>query len=109
MVMISYRTISFGSACNNRCVGCEAEGDMTSLSLEGLVRQVDGEDHLENLAFLGGEPTLFDDLLSLISQIRDRGAKRIKLVTNGRRLRDMDFLVSLVEAGCRVFEVKLEG
>jgi len=107
--MIFYRTISFGSACNNRCVGCEAEGDMTSPSLDGLIRQVDGLDNLENVAFLGGEPTLFSDLISLVSQIRARGAKRIKLVSNGRRLGDMDFLAGLVDAGCRVFEVKIEG
>lgn len=107
--MISYRTIRFGSACNNRCVGCGAEGDMAGPSLDGLIRQVDDLEDLENVAFLGGEPTLFSDLISFVSQIRARGARRIKLVSNGRRLDDMNFLAGLVEAGCRVFEVKIEG
>jgi hypothetical protein len=107
--MLFYHKISFGSACDNRCVGCEAEDDTTSRTLDDLIRQVDGLDDLENVVLLGGEPTLHNDLISLVSYARKRSAKRIKLVTNGRRLSDMDFLVGLVEAGCRVFEVKLEG
>jgi sulfatase maturation enzyme AslB (radical SAM superfamily) len=82
---------------------------MTSRPLEDLIRQVDGLDDVENVVLLGGEPTLHDDLVPVISYARKRGAKRVKLVTNGRRLSDMDFLAGLVEAGCRVFEVKLEG
>lgn len=107
--MIFYRTLFFGLTCNNRCVGCEAEGDMAGPSLDGLIRQVDGLENVENVAFMGGEPTLFTDVISLVSQIRDRGARRIKLVTNGRRLGDMNFLAGLVDAGCRIFEVKIEG
>jgi hypothetical protein len=107
--MISYHKISFGSDCDNQCVACEADDDVTSRSLEDLIRQLDDLDDPANVVFLGGEPTLHHELVPVISYARKQGAKRIKMVTNGRRLRDMDFLVGLVEAGCRVFEVKLEG
>lgn len=107
--MISYRTIFFGSACNNRCVGCRAEGDTAGPLPDSLIRQVEHLDKLENVAFVGGEPTLFNNLISLVSQIRGRGVRRIKVVTNGRRLGDMNFLSGLIDAGCRVFEVKIEG
>ena len=107
--MISYHKISFGSDCDNQCVACYTDDDVTNRPMEDLVRQVDDLDDPSNVVLLGGEPALHDDLVSLISYIRNQGAKRIKLVTNGRRLRDMEFLTALVEAGCRVFEVKLEG
>lgn len=107
--MISYNNIFFGSECNNTCVFCEARDEARTQSLKELVAQVDGMDSIENLVLSGGEPTLHRDLIALISHARRRGAKRIKLITNGRRLADMDFLTDVVEAGCRLFEVKIEG
>jgi sulfatase maturation enzyme AslB (radical SAM superfamily) len=107
--MMCYQKISFGSECNNACVVCEAVDQTTGHDLDGLVRQIDSLTDPENLVLLGGEPTLHEDLTSLISHARRRGVRRIKLLTNGRRLAEVDFLTNLAEEGCRLFEVKVEG
>jgi len=90
-------------------VTCPSIRQQETPRLNELVAQVDALKNGENLELLGGEPTLHEDLLSLISYARRRGARRIKVVTNGRRLADADFLLHLVEEGCRIFEVKIYG
>ncbi len=107
--MLTYEKVSFGSECNNRCMACPSTSEEETPRLNELVAQIDSLKNIENLELLGGEPTLHEDLLSLISYARKRGARRIKLVTNGRRLADADFLLHLVEEGCRIFEVKIYG
>jgi sulfatase maturation enzyme AslB (radical SAM superfamily) len=107
--MIVYEDISFGTTCDNQCEHCQPQDDTTSYTLAGLLGQVEGLDDVENLALVGGEPTLHDDLISFVSRIREQGARRIKLVSNARRLGDIDVLSQLTEVGCRVFEVKVEG
>lgn len=107
--MLSYEKIYFGSACNNRCAQCDWPADASSSSLNELLAQVDALADGENIELVGGEPTLHDGLLSLISYARRRGGRRIKLRTNGRSLADGRFLETLVQEGCRVFEVSLFG
>jgi len=107
--MLVYEKVSFGSECNNRCVTCPSVRQQEPPRLNELVAQVDALKNGENLELFGGEPTLHEDLLSLISYARRKGARRIKLVTNGRRLADESFLLSLVEEGCRIFDIKLYG
>ena len=107
--MLFYEKIFFGSQCDNACEYCETKEEAQTQSLEDIVQHIDLLDDPTNLLFSGGEPSLHSELLPAISYARKRGAKRIKMLSNGRRLADMDFLASLVEAGCRLFEVKLEG
>ena len=107
--MLSYEKIYFGSTCNNRCTVCDLPTDEASPNLNELVAQVDALSDGENIELLGGEPTLHDGLLSLVSYARRRGTKRIKLRTNGRCLADQRFLETLVGEGCRVFEISLFG
>lgn len=107
--MISYHPICIGSECNNACSSCEAPPGPGFLDLKTLIQHVDRISALENVVLYGGEPTLHDALPDLISHLRTRGARRIKLVTNGRRLADDQAVLDLVRAGCRLFEIKLEG
>ena len=107
--MLSYEKICLGLRCNNLCVDCELPGDETRRSLNELVADLDALPNKENLELWGGEPTLHDDLVSLVSYACRRGAKRIKLRTNGRLLADGEMLDALVREGCRIFEVSLFG
>ncbi|MBW2107549.1 MAG: radical SAM protein [Deltaproteobacteria bacterium] len=107
--MISYHSIYMGSECNNACSFCEAGQEPRSFDLQTLIEHVDRMSDLQNVVLYGGEPTLHDDLFNLISHLRMRGARRIKLVTNGRKLADSDLVLELVRAGCRLFEIKVEG
>jgi MoaA/NifB/PqqE/SkfB family radical SAM enzyme len=51
------------------------------------------------LSLQGGEPTLFPEIVPLVSAARDLGFEHIGLVTNGRKLEDPDFARKLLEAG----------
>jgi hypothetical protein len=107
--MISYHKLFIGSECNNDCMACPAPPEEKARGTDELIEQVDALTDTENLELCGGEPTLHAGLPSLISHGRNRGARRIKLVTNGRGLAEWDLLKSLVEKGCRLFEVKING
>lgn len=57
---------------------------------------------------IGGEPTLYQELLELISGGSAIGIE-FKLVTNGRRLSDQNFLELLSRAGLKHTSISLEG
>ncbi len=107
--MVTYEKLFLGSECNNDCTVCPVRDEKRTCGLNELISQVGALTDPENVELWGGEPTLYKDLLSLIPLIRSRGARRIKLVTNGRRLAEWDFLNTLVEDGCRLFEIKIQG
>ena len=107
--MIAYHKLFLGSECNNDCIACPAKDEEKTRPVSELIDQVDALADPENLELCGGEPTFHKDLVSLIAHARSRGARRIKLVTNGRTLADFDLLTRLVEEGCSLFEVKING
>jgi molybdenum cofactor biosynthesis enzyme MoaA len=51
------------------------------------------------LSLQGGEPTLFPEIVRLVSAARDIGFEHIGLVTNGRKLANPDFARALLDAG----------
>lgn len=62
----------------------------------------------ENCLLIGGEPTLYPHLLELIRDGTALGLK-MKLVSNGRRLADAEFVRSLKEAGLVHASVSIEA
>ncbi len=113
--MMTYHQIFVGSHCNNACIACPSRDRERACQLKALTAQIDQIDRsdgladCQNVALVGGEPLLYNGLLPLVAHARHRGAKRIKLVTNGRRLADRSFLERLLEEGCRIFDVKIWG
>lgn len=107
--MITYHKLFLSSECNNACTECPARQEEKPHTLNDFIKQVDSTDDPENLELCGGEPTLHEGLLSLIAHARSKGARRIKLVTNGRRLGEWDLLTNLIGKGCRLFEIKIHG
>lgn len=57
---------------------------------------------------IGGEPTLYPQLAELI-RIGSNHRVDFKLVTNGRKLADTDYLTSLMEAGLKHASISIEG
>ncbi|MGD8513577.1 MAG: radical SAM protein [Deltaproteobacteria bacterium] len=107
--MIVYQKVCLGPEDNDHCTPCPARDEEQSYDLRGLTHQVNALADPENVELCGGESTLDQDLFSLISHARGRGARRIKLVTSGRWLANWDMLTGLTEGGCRLFEVKIHG
>jgi radical SAM protein with 4Fe4S-binding SPASM domain len=98
--------------CNNHCIHCYTGGprETRELSTEDWKRIIDKIISLGIFihTFTGGEPTLRDDLTELVSYAQKKGAVT-GLVTNGRKLKDLNFVSNLEEAGLDFAQVTLES
>ena len=63
----------------------------------------------DSIEFYGGEPTIRDDFTRILNMTRQKGFKRIKIVTNGRVFSDIGIAIQTVESGCYLFEIKVHG
>ncbi|MGB8993068.1 MAG: His-Xaa-Ser system radical SAM maturase HxsC [Desulfobaccales bacterium] len=99
-----HNSILATNRCNCRCVMCPQPpaNDPENL-LENNLRLISLLDskNTEHLGITGGEPTLLGaDLIRLIQACRDKLPKTLlTLLTNGRKLKDLEFARDLVRAG----------
>jgi radical SAM protein with 4Fe4S-binding SPASM domain len=98
--------------CQNDCVHCYTGGphETPELTTEQWKKIID---KLKNigiflLTFTGGEPTLREDLPELLKYAQEKGAVT-GLITNGRRLKDKNYVQKLVDAGLDFVQVTLES
>ncbi len=103
------RAIALGLTCNNACIFC-AQGELSAQ------RPGRAEVHLDDLvpnevvAFVGGEPTLVEDLPLLVRGAHERGARRIIVQTNGRRFAYRAYARTMREASDKLsLDVSLHG
>lgn len=108
-------------SCNDRCGVCYAAADccvplmqrdnghnVMPLEYAREVMQEMKDCGAENCLLIGGEPTLYPHLLEIIRFGRALGLQ-MKLVSNGRRLSDMDFVKKLKAAGLVHASVSIEA
>jgi MoaA/NifB/PqqE/SkfB family radical SAM enzyme len=114
--MIIYKKVFTGSACGNNCLYCEHQGQkreerpLSEIKAELEMQHSSGEESgCESIELVGGEPATRSDLLQVVSYARNQGWRRTKMRTNGRPFADWNFARATVEAGARIFEVKLGG
>lgn len=104
--------VELGFRCNNACVFCaqgRIHGTDAARALETLEAEVDAAPVHGPLAFVGGEPTLVEELGHLVERARDRGIARIIVQTHARRLAAPGVAKSLAQAGVTSLEVSLLG
>lgn len=98
--------------CQNNCVHCYAGGphETEELSTEQWKRVIDKvhEIGVFILTFTGGEPTLRDDLPELLQYTQSKGIVT-GLVTNGRKLRDVEYVKALEKVGLDFVQVTVES
>ena len=100
--------------CNMRCPTCvSAVGNETppDPSFDELIARLPdhrGDRFPPNLALVGGESTLREDLPEIIAAIRQRGMEP-RLNTNGVRLAEDGFLARLRQAGLRWVILQFDG
>ncbi len=106
------RRIEVGFRCNNACLFCAPGTLRTSLPespIEEINRQIQEVVTGDRVAFVGGEPTLFDELPGWARTVRERGAWSILVQTNARRLAVKGYAHSLIASGVDVLDVSLHG
>jgi MoaA/NifB/PqqE/SkfB family radical SAM enzyme len=107
------RILQLGTRCNNACIFCatatEREQAVPEPTREALFDALAGLESAEGLAIVGGEPTLYDTLPSLVAHAKHGGVARVIVATNGRRLAYGSYAASLAEAGVDGFDVSLHG
>lgn len=54
---------------------------------------------VKEAVILGGEPTLYKDLIPLIIFLKETGLRKVGLTTNGINLKDTEFLINLIHTG----------
>jgi MoaA/NifB/PqqE/SkfB family radical SAM enzyme len=97
--MLEWLEIALDYRCNLRCLGCRACED-TGQSLTGVeVRALLAAREARNLWIGGGEPTLREDLFSVVVTAKKLGFERVLLQTNGLRLAYPSYLDALIRAG----------
>jgi radical SAM protein with 4Fe4S-binding SPASM domain len=98
--------------CNNDCAHCyNGRGrDYPEINTERWKKILDKlwELSIPHVVFTGGEPTLREDLPELIAHAENNG-QITGLNTNGRRLKDPDFVKELVAAGLDHVQITLES
>jgi radical SAM protein with 4Fe4S-binding SPASM domain len=98
--------------CQNDCVHCYAGGphETAELSTSQWKEVIDRLSQIGVfiLTFTGGEPTLREDLSELLRYAQAKGMVT-GLITNGRKLKDKDYVKALENAGLDFVQITLES
>jgi radical SAM protein with 4Fe4S-binding SPASM domain len=98
--------------CQNNCIHCYAGGSHESIELSTAqwkqVIECLSQIGIFIVTFTGGEPTLREDLAELVQYAQDKGMVT-GLITNGRKLKDKEYVTALEEAGLDFVQVTLES
>jgi pyruvate-formate lyase-activating enzyme len=103
-----------GFACSNRCVFC-AQGDLRLSEQAVSSKQISNQlqrlatEGVRSVAFVGGEPTLHEELPGWIREAQGSGFASVLLQTNGRRLAYPAYTNALRRAALRTVEVSMAG
>jgi len=98
-------------ACNFKCPYCrglrqDCKGTMPFETASKVIKYWTDE-HLTNVRFSGGEPTLYKRLSDLVRQARKEGIQRVAISTNGSS--SWDKYQELIDAGVNDFSISLDG
>lgn len=98
--------------CPNNCIHCYAGGPHETAELN-TAQWIEVIDRLSQIGvfivtFTGGEPTLREDLPELLQYAQNKGMVT-GLITNGRKLKDKEYVKTLEKAGLDFVQVTLES
>jgi cyclic pyranopterin phosphate synthase len=94
---IDYFRISITDRCNLKCIYCMPEKGLRHfdqsemLTSDEIIRivRIACKYGVRKARLTGGEPLLRDDIIRLISGIKDAGVQDLSITTNGQRLASM--------------------
>jgi len=103
--------------CNLNCIHCGSPPqDITELNTDETIevfkniKEKFDINKIRYVAITGGEPTVRDDLLYIVKEIKNLGFKHIAIQTNGHRIgREDGYIDKLVEAGVKGIGLNIDG
>lgn len=105
-------TLHLLTDCDNRCTFCAPDGlpAVAPRAPDELARALDdlARDH-DAVTFVGGEPTLHPELPAVVAAARARGFAHVGVQTNGRQLREPEYVAALRGAGLTDVHLSLHG
>lgn len=105
--------VKTGFLCNNNCIFCVQahKKEFGNRSKEDIKKDIEDskKNGCDEVVFTGGEFTIRDDALEIISYAKKIGYKVIQLQSNGRRLYYKDFCRKVIESGANQFALALHG
>ena len=113
-VKISTGWVNVNTKCNSRCLWCYKESDLSSpksMSFGMAEKSVRffSDLKIEDCIFIGGEPTLHPDLISLVSIAKQGAIKNVTIVTNGIKLSERRYAGDLAESGVDRFSISIHS
>jgi cyclic pyranopterin phosphate synthase len=105
--------VVLGYDCNLACSYCTI-GEAMRPSMtppERVAREIDraAAAGFDEIAFTGGEPTIYPSLLPLVRRAKQAGFVHAKVASNGLRYADPAYLERVVEAGVDRFHVSMHA
>ncbi|PXV93854.1 radical SAM family protein [Lachnotalea glycerini] len=109
-------TINVHYQCNAKCIFCvvgipDKVKEEKCLSLDAIYQELQKgiEKGCDSLCLSGGEPTIYDGIINVVSKAKQLGYKRIEIKTNGIKLSDKELVKDFSEAGVDIFCISVQG
>jgi radical SAM protein with 4Fe4S-binding SPASM domain len=104
--------IKTGFLCNNNCRFCvqgdkKKYGNKTTTQIKDNLKRASQDCQIA--VFTGGEPTVREDFLELVSFAKKLSFKIIQIQSNGRMFAYQDFCQKTIQAGANEFALALHG
>lgn len=95
--------ITLGFKCNNNCIFCSVNNSkkMKDADPERIIKKI-GNGAARGykwVEFIGGEPTLYPNIIRYVSLAKRLGYENIAMTTNGRMFSYRDFTKKIIDAG----------
>lgn len=105
--------IKTGFTCNNNCRFCvqahkKKFGNRPTKDIKKDLEKA-RKTKCKGVVFTGGEPTIRDDIIELVSYAKTLGFERIQIQTNARMLSYKNFCRELINAGANEFSPAIHG
>lgn len=102
------------NVCNNNCIFCMEDKrirERKQFDFDELKKSIDRakNEKIKKILFTGNEPTMNNYLPEAIKYAKECGFEEISIVTNGRRLFYMPYLLHLVDSGLNRINVSFHG
>ncbi len=97
--------------CNLNCEWCYSKNANLInrfMDIDTAKQCIDSLPKLNTLVLIGGEPTIYPDIIELISYAHNKGIK-VAMASNGLKFSSLDFCNKLSRAGLNYVDISLKG